>query len=170
MEQVAAAAPVSKRTLYSHFPTKDDLVVAQLTDLSDSGGTLHDVLTCADLPPRERILALFDLPDPADGPVRGCPFLDAAVEYPDPDNAVHAYARAQKLVMLRLVTELVAELGVEDAEPLAEQLVSLADGAAVRAMVLDDPRYGRHARAAAEVLLDAALRSGPSRKRRTATR
>src|SRR5882757_7968348 len=62
MEQVAAAAPVSKRTLYSHFPTKDDLVVAQLTDLSDSGGTLHDVLTHADLPPRERILALFDLP------------------------------------------------------------------------------------------------------------
>jgi AcrR family transcriptional regulator len=139
MDQVAAVAPVSKRTLYSHFPTKDDLVVAQLTDLADSGGTLHGALTRADLSPRERLLALFDLPEPAAGPVRGCPFLDAAAEYPDPDSAVHAYARAQKLVMPRLVTELVAELGVEGAEPLAEQLVCLADGAAARAMVLDDP-------------------------------
>jgi hypothetical protein len=71
-------------------------------------------------------------------------------------SAVHAYARAQKRVTLRLVTELVAELGVEDADPLAEQLVCLTAGAAARAMVLDDPRYGRHARAAAEVLLDSA--------------
>ncbi|WP_240979957.1 hypothetical protein [Streptomyces sp. HNM0574] len=86
--------------------------------------------------------------------MRGCPFLDAAAEYPDPDSAVHSCARDRKLLMLRLVTDLVTELGCREPAALAEQLVTLADGAAARARVLDDPEYGRHARAAAEILLD----------------
>nr|WP_237331315.1 hypothetical protein [Streptomyces mexicanus] len=57
----------------------------------------------------------------------------------------------------RLVTALVTELGCREPAVLAEQLVTLADGAASRAMVLGDADYGRHARAAAEILLDNAL-------------
>ena len=89
--------------------------------------------------------------------MRGCPFIDAAVEFPDPQDAVHAYAREQKLLMVRLVTGLVTELGCREPALLAEQLVTLADGAASRAMVLGEPAYGRHARAAAEILLENAL-------------
>jgi AcrR family transcriptional regulator len=154
MEDVAAQAPVSKRTLYAHFPTKDDLVLAQLRDLAESGETLHAVLTRTDLPARDRLLAMFDIPAPVAGPVRGCPFVDAAAEFPAPDSAVHGYVRAQKLLMLRLVTDLVAELGVAEPALLAEQLVTLADGAASRAMVLDDADYGHHARAAAAILIE----------------
>ncbi|MFF0670150.1 TetR/AcrR family transcriptional regulator [Streptomyces tendae] len=157
MEQVAEAAPVSKRTLYAHFRTKGDLVIGHLEDLASSGATLEGVLTRDDVPPRERILGLFDLPAPDGAPVRGCPFIDAAAEFPDPGSAVHSYAREQKLRMVRLVTELVTELGCERPAALAEQLVTLADGAASRAMVLGDADYGRHARAAAETLLAHAL-------------
>ncbi|WP_236795730.1 TetR/AcrR family transcriptional regulator [Amycolatopsis sp. GM8] len=158
MEEVAAAAPVSKRTLYAHFPAKDDLVLAQLEDLVGAGATMHAVLTEEDIPPRQRLLAMFDVPAPAGGPVRGCPFVDAAAEFPSPDSAVHSFARAQKLLMLSLVTDLTSQLGVAEPELLAEQLVTLADGAASRAMVLNDAGYGRHARAAAEVLIAAAPR------------
>jgi AcrR family transcriptional regulator len=158
MEDVAAAAPVSKRTLYAHFPTKDDLVLAQLRALSESGDTVHTALTRQDLPPLDRLLTIFDVPVPAAGPVRGCPFLDAAAEFPAPDDPIHTYARTQKLLMLQLVTELLDEIGVAEPEPLAEQLVTLSDGAASRAMVLDDAGYGRHARAAATVLIDHAPR------------
>lgn len=49
-------------------------------------------------------------------------------------------------------------MGIAEPESLAEQLVILADGVASRAMVLNDPDYGRHARAAAETLLDHAPR------------
>ncbi|MFE7572819.1 TetR/AcrR family transcriptional regulator [Streptomyces sp. NPDC057539] len=157
MEQVAEAAPVSKRTLYAHFPAKSDLVMAYLRELTTSGQTLESVLTREDLDPRERILRLFDLPAPHTSPVRGCPFIDAAVEFPDPRSAVHAYAREQKTLMAQLVTELATELGATEPAALAEQLVTLADGAASRAMVLDQPDYGRHARAAAEILLCRAL-------------
>ncbi|MGV9590344.1 TetR/AcrR family transcriptional regulator [Streptomyces tendae] len=160
MEQVAEAAPVSKRTLYAHFRTKGDLVIAHLEDLASSGATLEGVLTRDDVPPRDRILGLFDLPAPDGAPVRGCPFIDAAAEFPDPGSTVHSYAREQKLRMVRLVTELVTELGCERPAALAEQLVTLADGAASRAMVLGDADYGRHARAAAETLLAHALSAG----------
>ncbi|WP_405656368.1 TetR family transcriptional regulator [Streptomyces sp. RK9] len=168
MEQVAEEAPVSKRTLYAHFRTKGDLVIAHLQDLASSGATLESALTREDVPPMERILGLFDPPPgdvasadttsanaaPADAaPVRGCPFIDAAAEFPDPQHAVHSYAREQKLRMVDLVTALVAELGVREPAALAEQLVTLADGAASRAMVLGEADYGRHARAAAEILL-----------------
>ncbi|WP_030623039.1 TetR/AcrR family transcriptional regulator [Streptomyces sclerotialus] len=157
MEQVAEAAPVSKRTLYAHFRTKSDLVIAHLRELSAAGRTLEGVLTRDDLPPRERLLRLFDHPAPEASPVRGCPFVDAAAEFPDPDSAIHSYAREQKLLMVHLVTALVTELGAADPTALAEQLVTLADGAASRAMVLGEADYGRHARAAAEILLAHAL-------------
>jgi AcrR family transcriptional regulator len=157
MEQVAEQAPVSKRTLYVHFRTKSELVIAHLQDLTASGHTLESVLTREDVPARERILALFALPATDAAPVRGCPFIDAAAEFPDPDSAVHSFAREQKLLMARLVTALVTELGCREPAVLAEQLVTLADGAASRAMVLGDADYGRHARAAAEILLDNAL-------------
>lgn len=61
--------------------------------------------------------------------MRGCPFLDAAAEFPDPDSAAHAYARAQKLLMLRLVTDLVTELGVAEPELLADGAATLDDHA-----------------------------------------
>ncbi|WP_182905089.1 TetR/AcrR family transcriptional regulator [Microbispora sp. H13382] len=158
MEDVAAEAPVSKRTLYAHFPTKEDLVLAHLDYLLRSGYTLLETLTRTDLAPRERLLAMFAVRPWPDGIVHGCPFIHAAVEHPDPAGRVHAFAREQKLVMLALVTELVDEMDIDEPELLAEQLVTLADGAVSRAMVLNDPDYGRHARAAAETLLDHAPR------------
>ncbi|MFD4769714.1 TetR/AcrR family transcriptional regulator [Streptomyces niveus] len=157
MEQIAEEAPVSKRTLYSHFRTKSDLVVAHLQDLASSGATLESVLTREDISPRERVLRLFDPPATEQDPVRGCPFIDAAAEFPDPASPVHSCAREQKLRMVRLVAGLVTELGCREPHALAEQLVTLADGAAARAMVLGDADYGRHGRAAAEVLLAHAL-------------
>ncbi|GAA1630180.1 TetR/AcrR family transcriptional regulator [Actinoplanes couchii] len=161
MEDIAAGAPVSKRTLYAHFPAKEDLVLAHLDHIVTGGWSVLTTLARTDLSPRERLLAMFTVQPWPDGTVRGCPFLHAAAEYPDPDSPVHTFARNQKLTMLRLVTELLTEMGAADPGALAEQLVTLADGAASRAMVLDDPGYGRHARAAAETLIDLATAAQP---------
>jgi AcrR family transcriptional regulator len=159
MEQVASRAPVSKRTLYVHFPTKDHLVVAYLRHLTEAGLTIEGALDRQDLTPRERLLELFTVPDNGTGPIRGCPFVDAAAEFPDPDSPVHAYTRQQKQRFTQRVVDLVSELGVAHQDVLGEQLAILADGVASRAMVLNDATCGHHARAAAEALLDAATAS-----------
>lgn len=157
MEQIAAAAPVSKRTLYAHFPAKEDLVVAYLRHLSDAGLTMEGLLDREDLPARDRVMALFRV-HRFDGPVRGCPFTAAATEFPDPQSPPHAYTRERKQQFTSRIAELLAELGARDADRLAEQFAILADGVAGRAMVFDDPDRGDYARAAAESLLEAALR------------
>ena len=164
MEQIAAAAPVSKRTLYVHFPVKEQLVVAYLKDLSDSGATIESALTRDDVPARDRILALFGIPV-TDGPVRGCPFIAAATEFPDPDSSAHAYTRDRKQEFTTRIAELLDEMGVDDPAVLAEQLAIIADGVASRAMVFNDARRGDYGRAAAEALLDAALATKVSRRR-----
>lgn len=156
MEEVAAKGPVSKRTLYIHFPTKDELVVAHLRHIAEAGLTIESVLDRQDLTPRERLLELFTVPGSGTGPIRGCPFVDAAAEFPDPDSPAHAYARQQKQRFTQRIVEVVRELGAAQPDILGEQLAILADGAASRAMVLNDPTCGHHARTAAKALLDAA--------------
>jgi AcrR family transcriptional regulator len=160
MEQVAAEAPVSKRTLYAHFATKEDLVVAYLQHLSDAGLTIESALAREDLPARDRILMLFDIAD-TDGPVRGCPFIAAATEFPDPDSTAHAYTRNRKREFTSRLSDLLGELGAHQPDELAEQLAILADGVATRAMVFNDAKRGDSGRAAANALLDAALGGRP---------
>ncbi|WNV84600.1 TetR/AcrR family transcriptional regulator [Umezawaea sp. Da 62-37] len=158
MEQVAAAAPVSKRTLYAHFPAKDDLMVGYLRHLSESGATLEAMLDRTDLSPREQLRWLFTIPDGTNAPIRGCPFTDAAAEFPDPESPVHRYALERKRRFPQQLAELAARLGAVDPEALGEQLAILADGAAGRAMVLNDGACMRYGLMAAEALVDAQSR------------
>lgn len=48
MDKIAATAEVSKRTVYNHFPSKDDLFSAILIQLWDSAGVLKDFVYQAD--------------------------------------------------------------------------------------------------------------------------
>jgi AcrR family transcriptional regulator len=128
MEQVAEEAPVSKRTLYAHFRTKNELVIAHLQGLARSGATLEGVLAREDVPARERLRRLFGQPARDAAPVRGCPFIDAAAEFPAPESAVHSYAREQKLRMVDLIAALLTELGCREPLALAEQLATSRTG------------------------------------------
>lgn len=156
MEQIAAAAPVSKRTLYAHFPAKDDLVVTFLQYVYESGLTAERALYDPHIPPRERILGMFTAPAPVDRPVRGCPFTAAATEFPDPNSAAHVYTRHRKQAFTIRIAELLEEMGATDPAQLAEQIAILTDGVASRAMVFNDAGRGDIGRAAAEALLKAA--------------
>ncbi|AWW41633.1 TetR/AcrR family transcriptional regulator [Streptomyces cadmiisoli] len=158
MEQLTTAAHVSKRTLYTHFASKDDLVHAYLTQLRD--GRLPPQ-ACQSEPcpdPRGQLLAIFDWEPPTtDGPLRGCPFLNAAVEVPDPDHPVHQLAAAYKIEFAQRLTDLARQAGACDPEELGEQLALLYDGAACRTMALNSARAGAHARTIAAKLINEAI-------------
>jgi len=46
--------------------------------------------------------------------LRGCPFIDAAAEFPDPTAPAHRYAATQKRRMVARLAELLTTLGVTD--------------------------------------------------------
>src|ERR1700722_13643433 len=60
MDQLCAAAQVSKRTAYQHFTGKDELRPESLRRFRPPG--LPGGFDPPDLPPRERLLAAFDIP------------------------------------------------------------------------------------------------------------
>jgi AcrR family transcriptional regulator len=163
VDTVAAEAGVSKRTLYNHYPSKDALIAAYLT-------ARFKHIAPSDAPAREQILGAFDRLERmfADGSFRGCPYVNAVTEIGDPKHPAASIAvqfKEQRRLWYRALLE---RLGVKDPDGLATQLQLLAEGALAAALVRGDPALARSARAAAEVLLDAAAvrRSGHPKRRR----
>ena len=129
MDQLCAVAEVSKRTLYQHFPGKDELIAEHLRRFDPD--VLPEVFDRADLTPRERLLAAFDIHPPL------CPFIAAAVEIHDPDHPARVHARDYKKAFAARLAETAREAGATDPEQLGEQLALLLDGASARNRVLE---------------------------------
>jgi AcrR family transcriptional regulator len=148
MDQLCAVAEVSKRTLYQHFRGKDELIAEHLRRFDPD--VLPEVFDNADLTPRERLLAVFDIHSPL------CPFIGAAVEIQDPGHPARVYARDYKKAFAARLTETAREAGATDPEQLGEQLALLLDGASARSRVLDTDTVATAA-AIAVVLIDNAI-------------
>jgi AcrR family transcriptional regulator len=161
VDTVAAEAGVSKRTLYSHYPSKDALITAYLM-------ASFTQVAPSDAPVREQILGAFDRLERilGDGSFRGCPYVNAVIEIGDPKHQAAAIAVQFKEQRRLWFRGLLDRLGVRDPDKLATQLQLLNEGALATAVVRGDPAVARVARAAAEILLDAAERRSvdPSRK------
>jgi AcrR family transcriptional regulator len=95
MNELCAAAEVSKRTAYQHFTSKDEIVAEYLRRFDPS--VLSGVFDRTDLTPRERLLAAFDIP-PAT-PL--CPYIAAAVELNDPQHPACGWQADQCLLACR---------------------------------------------------------------------
>jgi AcrR family transcriptional regulator len=163
VDAVAAEAGVSKRTLYNHYPSKDDLIAAYL-----QGRFRH--IAPSDAPARGQILGAFDYLERrfAEAGFRGCPYVNAVTEIGDPEHPAVSIAiqfKEQRRLWFRALLE---RLRTKNADALATQLQILFEGALAAMMVRGDPSLARAARNAAEVLLDAT--AGKARKRRSKTR
>jgi len=152
---VAEHAHVSKRTLYQHFPSKDDLAAAYLLDIVATGGTKPAKrLAAAHYPARERLLSIFDVTN--ESRFRGCPFHNAAVEAADGMPDVQRIVSQFKLDFVAQLTRVAAEAGAADPSALARQLAVLLEGASALAASMNDTAPLADARAAADLLIDAA--------------
>jgi AcrR family transcriptional regulator len=138
--ELVATARVSRRTLYQHFASKDELIVAYLRELAgDPAAAPERVLAREDLTARARLLEMFAALGDGPRPLRGDPFVAAAVELADPGHpARRLIARHQRELAERL-GELARAAGARDAERLGERLLVLYDGAAAAVLAADDP-------------------------------
>jgi AcrR family transcriptional regulator len=148
MEQLCAVAGVSKRTLYQHFASKDELIAECLRRFDPD--ILPEVFDRSDLAPRERLLAVFDIEAPL------CPYIAAAVEIADPAHSAREYAREYKKAFAARLTDAARQAGATHPEKLGEQLALLLDGASARSRVLNTETLATAA-AIAAVLVDTAI-------------
>jgi len=144
VDRIISTAGVTRATLYRHFPSKDDLVVAYLTRGDEMirarvgsarahGGSVDDVI---------RAVATAIAEDIQQPGFRGCAFLNAVAEYPDPAHPVHRAVLQHRDWFLTTVVELFAETGMRDAESAASHFVMLRDGAMAAGCLADPAMVG----------------------------
>lgn len=131
VDTIAARSGIAKMTLYRHFPSKDDLVLAFLADSDREFWERFEEIAAAVHTSAGKLQAFFDalqgyVASPA---CHGCPFLNAAAEYPDPGHPVHRVAADHKLSVRRRFHQLATAAGARDPDALADALVLLMDGA-----------------------------------------
>jgi AcrR family transcriptional regulator len=160
VDRIAAEAGVAPTTLYRLFASKDDLVAAYVERADQQYRQwFSDAVRADGRGPRERVLALFDELVVQTRPevCRGCPFLMALTEFPDPQVPAHRHAVAMKAWVRAQFGALTAELAhshpIADPEALADQLALVMEGvyASVQALGSDGP--ARQARAFVEAIL-----------------
>lgn len=161
IDQLCADAGVSKRTLYQHFGTKEQLVADYLHE--QDLDRLPGPFARTDLTPREQLMAVFEAAL-TDSPTPLCPFIGAAVEIADPAHAARALALDYKRAVAARLTEIAHAAGADDPELLGEQLALLLDGASARTRALGRETLPTAAGIAA-TLIDRATEAVPRSER-----
>jgi AcrR family transcriptional regulator len=155
VEELAASAGVSKRTLYKLFGSKGQLVAAYLEKM-DRDLVNERPLWRLDLTPRERLIALFDQPA-AGRPYRGCPFHNAAAELSGPAHPAHPVIRARKQAVLRRIVGTAREAGADDPETLGQGIFVLYEGATALSTSIGGTQSFDYARPVATTLIEQAV-------------
>ncbi|MGH3728472.1 MAG: TetR/AcrR family transcriptional regulator [Micromonosporaceae bacterium] len=159
VDTIAAESGVTKRTLYDRFGSKDGLVLTYLKVRDrrwrDLVGTRLDAVPVDAV---QRVLAPFDvLPEWLTESTRGCSFVNAFAELPEPDHPGRQLIVSEKKWLRDLFYELLVEAGLDDPDDLAVQLLSLHEGAIVSYSIASQPNAASAARAAAQALITQAI-------------
>ena len=136
IDTLLAEAEVAKMTLYNHFDSKEALIVAVLE--KRSAALLTAVKTSMAAPGRSPVRQLEAAFDGlhrlfADDEFKGCGFLRALSEYPEPDHPIHRTAWRHKLAFRALFAEVATSAGAKNPAAFAETVGMLIDGAIVAA-------------------------------------
>ncbi|WP_205473072.1 TetR/AcrR family transcriptional regulator [Nocardioides sp. SYSU D00038] len=145
IEEIVATAEVTRSTLYRHFPSKEDLVVAYLDSASLAERQQVAALIADDQSPEDAVRSVAAaVAAQIRNPVfRGCAFLNAAAEYPDADHPVRRAVRDHRQWFLDTVTTLVERLPDRPPAHAAELFVLLRDGAMAAGCLADPDEVAR---------------------------
>jgi len=165
VDRIVAVAKVAKKTLYAHFPSKEDLILAALSRKRAAfADKFLPAVLAASNDPRERLLSLFELAKSwfSDPDFYGCIFINAAAEYSEPGHPINTCAREFKTLLRNFARDQAAAGGAADPETLADQIALLFEGATTVAQVSARPDAATTAKGIAAQLIDQAFRRQPS--------
>ncbi|GAA1953688.1 helix-turn-helix domain-containing protein [Amycolatopsis minnesotensis] len=136
VERILAEAPATRATFYRHFPSKEDLVLAYLrgVDVHTRDGVQAAIETAPSSADALRTIGAAVADDLARPEFRGCAFLKAAAEYPDPTDPVRQVVLEHRAWYVTTLTDLFAQVFGNSPrrgkpEHAARHFVMMRDGA-----------------------------------------
>ena|ERR1043165_430349 len=158
LDQILEEVGITKTAFYKHFESKDALILAVLNQRDD-----REVLDALDFmrahagdDPRLGILVFFDLlstwfenPD-----FRGCLFMNAATEFPSPNDPIHQAANAHGAKMAAAFRGLARRAGASDPDLVTDQIMLLVRGAIAARHTQGIMDSAKTAKMVAEMLLE----------------
>jgi AcrR family transcriptional regulator len=157
VDLIVERSGVAKTSLYRHFRTKDDLVAAYLQrEDKDFWGQWDRISDQHKSDPEAELKAHMKwIAERVTRPnYRGCPQINTAVEFPDPDHVARAVAVAHKREMRRRLAELAKRMGLRRSDRLAAQLALVIDGAFVSGQSLAKDQASALLLEAAQALIE----------------
>lgn len=141
IDRIVAEAKVTRATLYRHFASKEDLVLAYLDQADRAIREQVEAARASSASPTDQVRAVAKTITEGiqSTGFRGCAFLNAAAEYSDPTHPIHQAVLAHRQWFLNTVTELLAQTSEATADAAGRHFVMLRDGA-MSAGCLFDPK------------------------------
>ncbi len=133
VDAIAEAADTNKMTLYRHFRSKDDLVVACLRQVAEEANGLWDRLAAAH--PGDAMAQLrtwLRQGGGCGGPDgRGCSIANAAIELTEEEHPAKQFIAGFKREQRDRLAKLCRDAGIKAADTLADTLILMLEGARV---------------------------------------
>jgi AcrR family transcriptional regulator len=137
IDAVISRSGVARQTLYRHFASKQDLVLAFLERREQAWTRrwLEEEVRRRARQPAARLLVVFDVFDEwfRRSDFEGCSFINVMLEHPDPADPVHRASVSYLAGIRGFLEELVREAGIADAQDFARQWHILMKGSIVAA-------------------------------------
>ena len=161
IDRIIAEADVAKMTMYRHFPSKDELIVAVLDYRARRFDDQLNQLAQKSITPEQKIAEIFDWhgrwsrsPD-----FHGCLFAHALAEFGDPGHPVFEAVARQKNGLRQRMRSILSEVMPRgQAENVAATLLMLIEGATLMAQMGQAETALREARKTALDIIAASRR------------
>ena len=162
LDRILEVAGTTKTTFYKHFASKDELAVVALRqrDAWERAAWARAVQQLAGDDPKGQLLAIFDVLDVwfNDPAFRGCMFINAGIEFPNPNDPVHQAAAEHKRAARDTVAAIAQRGGASDPGAFADAYTLVFEGTLVLRQVHDRDDAARLARPVIAALVEQHLR------------
>ncbi len=137
VEAIIERSGVARQTMYRHFASKQDLVLAFLERREEvwTRDWLKAEVTRRAVDPRKRLLTVFDVFDEwfRAPNFEGCSFINVMLEHPDGAHPIHRAGAAYIARIRDFIEDLARQAGIPDAESFAREWQIVMKGSIVAA-------------------------------------